>query len=428
MRQQDAWRRRANLYGCASASRLPTVHVEPTDARVRRDLQLAVAWHNPLQATASGFEAEQNDRKHREQLGQRPPLDRLQALQDLTATVPRDLRPSGSPAKQGAWRVGYNNHAHCEARAHPNGLFEPSETMRERVAMGSSASASCLTVSRTISYPLTPASAAQVAESMYPFDERVAREEMDRRMNVGGRSNNDEAHDCHRAPWSPNARLPSSKTGSPSKIGSVSPQKQRLAVRSVATKPCTRVRATPQEMDGRCIGKQQRVVAQANETFARIRKKVDRHKKAALRYSLPLEDSTQGRSYRLGLDAVPSSHPAMDQQQDELTGAPSPAQPHKFRPKSAAATGTLLGPSRSTNALEPEVSVGKVAGAKRRPHSASVCYLRHSTVYCLDTAAANNNGPDEPNGANPSDYQSLLANERRKRSQNQSQLLQLLAK
>lgn len=412
MPQQDAWRRRANLYGCASASRLPTVHVEPTDSRVRRDLQLAVAWHNPLQATSSGFEDEQKDRKHREQLGQRPPLDRLQSLQDLTTTVPKDVRPRGSPVKQqSAWRVGYSNHAHCEARAHPNGLFEPSETMRERVALGSSASTSCLTVSRTVSYPLTPTSATQVAERMFPFDERAAREEMDRKTNVG--SNNDETHESHGPPWSPNGRVPSSQT-SPSKSSAGSPQKQRFAVRSVATKPCSRARQTPQQMDRRCIDKQQRVVAQATETFARIRKKVDRHKKAALRYSLPLEDSTQSRSYRLGLEAVPSA----TKQRDELIAAVSP---RKFRPKSAAATSTLLGPSRSTNALEPVALVGKVAGAKRRPHSASVCYLRNATVYCLDSAANNN----ESNG---SDYQSLVASERQKRSQNQSQLLQWLAK
>lgn len=100
------------------------------------------------------------------------------------------------------------------------------------------------------------------------------------------------------------------------------------------------------------------VLAKAVEQCAALRKKLDRLKDPTERYALPIEDGERyPRAQRLGLDA------------------PERSTRGEFRPKSAAAA--------AKPKLEPTV-----AGARRRPRSASIAYLRRSTVFCMADGAA----------------------------------------
>lgn len=478
--------RRANLYGVSSANRLPQVQVvtAPTrDARVRKDLQL-LADRGPsslLDQHHHVYEDECNDRKHREDLGLRPPLDAIQRLQDLFTTVAKDLRTQHASNQQHGelghtasgkvhssstkreWRVGYKNNPHGGSRGPLNGMFEPSDAVRE-CALVITRDPLALQQSLAIAYPVAAMSPEKIACEMQPFDEEAAWDAMERRTSVHrGRVNQEDEDEDEGTPWCPASYLTIQTKGSESSLNkkSLKPGSgpiQTHALRRVATysqeKGAARARKAPLAVDDSCVKKKQNLLSKAAASYARIREQLDRSKDPKLRYALPVEDLTKKRAYRLGLEPVPSTFEAADQTSNNLeseapTGAETvPTERLRFRPRSAAgnvpfrssALRKSLSSSGSFSALEPALSVGKVAGAKRRPHSASVCYLKSSTVYCVD---APNSQPASYNRQQQSslhdqsqqqqqddgaDFGSVLDRERRKRRCNQDQTLAMLSK
>lgn len=161
---------------------------------------------------------------------------------------------------------------------------------------------------------------------------------------------------------------------------------QRFPIRSV--EPFEPIDEAQEEfvVDTRCARRQQTLLTKVADTYARVRARMDRMKDPHLRYELPVEDAAQHpRAYRLGLD-VPSTAIKPTKRKEKL----------KFRPKSAGTslgfqTG-CLGP-KGGDLLAPERNgSGKVAGARRRPHSASITYFRNSTVYCMGPATPSKSG------------------------------------
>ncbi|KAE9102634.1 hypothetical protein PF010_g14034 [Phytophthora fragariae] len=159
VRQEN--RRRAVLYDVSSPSgkRLPSVCLQPADARARRDLMRITQMEDKRMESEkkSAYEAEQNDSKHREHLNYRPPMDHIQNLHDLHTTVAKDCRgrvkltpeqrmfaklkqkfgskqygevPDGTKPE---WRLGYKNNIDTGSHAGVNGTFEPRDGTRERI-------------------------------------------------------------------------------------------------------------------------------------------------------------------------------------------------------------------------------------------------------------------------------------------------------
>lgn len=495
--------RRANLYGVSSAKRLPQVQLLPEskkDARVRKDLQLLADRVLPYTGgdhhhhQCQLHEDELNDRKHREDLGLRPPLDQIQQLQDLFTTVAKDLRTkhasnqqqngemdsvkaTNSSITKREWRVGYKNNPHGGSRGPLNGMFEPPDAVRE-CALVVTRDPLALQPSLAIAYPVALMSPEKIASEMQPFDEEAARDAMERKTSVhcnarGGVNEEDEEG----TPWCPASYLTlhdkgDKKTKTKKSLDPDLGVTQTHALRKVATfdleKGAARARKAPLAVDDTCVKKKQSLLAKAAASYTRIREQLDRSKDPKLRYSLPVEDLSKKRAYRLGLEPVPSTFEAADQMttagpqsssnNPELEAAigdtisPTPSSTARtgrlrFRPRSAAgnvpfrssALGKSLSSSISFSALEPAPSVGKVAGARRRPHSASVCYLKSSTVYCIDAPSSQTSlynpyqqqsslhdlGSEQPEGV---DFGSVLDRERRKRRCNQDQTLAMLSK
>ncbi|TYZ58024.1 hypothetical protein PybrP1_012841 [[Pythium] brassicae (nom. inval.)] len=455
--------RRTSLYGVSSPKRLPRVRLQSADARVRRDVAAV------LLAADSGASQplvdELRDHKHHEDLGLRPPMDQIQRLHDLFTTVPKDLGDTDEHyatrggAKKHEWRVGYKNNAHGASHGPLDGLFEPFDAVRDAQLLLARADQPHATPSHSaaIAYPTPHLSPAEVAAGMQPFDEDAAREAMERRMSV--QCNQESAGDAH---WCPASFSSIRQKGKPKRSGSsgslarTTAGSQHFPVRSVpgvgdpnALPP--RARKAPLAADDRCVQQKQSLLAKAAASYARIRQRVDRAKDPKLRYALPIEDPSKTRAYRLGLEPAPSSVDAAaaggsNSASSHNADAPLPpscspsATPSRerlrFRPRSAAGVNvpfrSLSSPSSSqrslnsggASSLEPALSVSKVAGAKRRPRSASVCYLSSSTVYCVDAPATDSRQPQ----LSGSDFDSVLDRERNKRRCNQSQSLALLAR
>lgn len=451
-------RRRSNLYGVSSFKHLPRVRLEPPDARVRRDVAAVVlaaadtggvfsssSLQQPLVDTLRGH-------KHHEDLGQRPPMDQIQRLQDLVTTVPKDLGDRDEPddANRGrksvtkrVWRVGYANNAHSTSHGPLDGLFEPFDAVRDALQQPLARSQSA-----AIAYPTPQQSSAEIAADMEPFDEDAARDDMGRRTSIQRNDASACDNDKHWCPASfatiHEAYKPTTTTTPSRSSGSLArdtAKSQGFLIRRVpsdrqdALPP--RARKAPLATDDRCVQQKQSLLAKAAASYARLRQRVDRVKDPTVRYALPVEDPSKQRAYRLGLDPVPSSvveTPARndsDSSHTTATGRPCARERLRFRPRSAAGVhvpfrslSSLSSSSLSSpHSLEPFTSVSKVAGAKRRPRSASVCYLGSSTVYCTDAPASSSGPSDTLN----SDFDSVLDRERDKRRCTQSQTLSLLA-
>lgn len=503
-RDCEGLRRRANLYGVSSAKRLPQVQLLPEskkDARVRKDLQLLadrVLSIHDHHRQCHVYEDELNDRKHREDLGLRPPLDQIQQLQDLFTTVAKDLRTQNnqqhvdlghgtnhkvqSSTTKREWRVGYKNNPHGGSRGPLNGMFEPPDAVRECVLVVAR-DPLALHPSLAIAYPVEVMSPEKIASEMQPFDDEAARDAMERKTSVhrstrGRVSQEEEEEEEEGTPWCPASYSTLHDKGKKKTKKRLDPElgtmAQIHALRKVATygleKGAARARKAPLAVDDACVKKKQSLLAKAAASYARLREQLDRSKDPKLRYALPIENLTKKRAYRLGLEPVPSTFEAADQmttagrsQSSNSLGAEVATEPPvsshstgpterlRFRPRSAAGNvpfrSSALSKSLSTttnsfSALEPAPSVGKVAGAKRRPHSASVCYLKSSTVYCVDapskqTSYSNqqhsqpslqghdHGSEQQPDGA---DFGSVLDRERRKRRCNQDQTFATLSK
>lgn len=448
--------RRTNLYGVSSPKRLPRVRLQPADVRVRRDLAAVLLAAND---DTQPLDDELRDRKHREDQGLRPPMDQIQRLQDLYTTVPKDLSEKLEAGKKREWRVGYKNNAHGTSRGPLNGMFEPFDAVREMVRDAADQQQHpqqqqqrmAISQSVAIAYPVARVSPTKIATEMQPFDADAAREEMERRTSV--RRNQESAEDAHWCPASYSTICekgePKRSSGSTGTLARDTAGSQPFPVRKVSGvgNPDVlppRARKTPLTADERCVQKKQSLLAKAAASYARIRQRVDRSKDPKLRYSLPVEDPSKPRAYRLGLEPVPSSFETEADSNSTTTSSDretriSPSDSSsvtssherlRFRPRSAAGINVpfrSLAPSSSLSSLsslDPAPSVGKVAGAKRRPHSASVCYLGSSTVFCVD-ASSSHRGQQEPLG---SDFESVLDRERHKRRSNQNEMFALLSR
>ncbi|GMF65243.1 unnamed protein product [Phytophthora lilii] len=481
VRARQENRRRAVLYDVSSPTgkRLPSVSLQPVDARVRRDLlRLTQMQDNRVDSEKkSAYEDEKNDCKHRDHLNFRPPMDQIHKLRDLHTTVAKDCQNRVKPTAQQRmfaklkqkfgtkgydgvlddtkteWRLGYNNDVDTGSRAGVSGVFEPRDGIRERI-LDSRNAPSLLPSSVAVAYPLK--------RSKVPVElvwrEREGEEPVGLPSSIPGKDNNQ--IDCaenaknnaqhHRRgakkkPWCPASSFKSPNYSSPRRrcpIERFTPPNfdsptnsldeegegnsslrahdhdglQRYPLRDV--EPFERIDEADEGfvVDARCARRQQTLLVKVADTYARVRARMDRLKDPQIRYELPVEDSTQHpRAYRLGLDELPSTKPK-----------PRKEKP-KFRPKSAGTslgfqTG-CLGP-KSGDLLTPELNgAGKVAGARRRPHSASITYFKHSTVYCM--------GPPTPSKsgcvAAATDFRTVVDVECRKRLRERDALLRKIA-
>ncbi|KAF4029060.1 hypothetical protein GN244_ATG19225 [Phytophthora infestans] len=423
-------RRRGALYNVSSSNgrRLPSVSLQPADARVRRDLlRLTQLEDKRVESEKkSVYEDEQNDCKHREYLNYRPPMDQIHKLRDLHTTVAKDCRErvinrnSGSNQEDNTkaeWRLGYSNSVDTGSRAGVGGTFEPRDKTRERILDWRSAAA-LLPDSVVVAYPLNK------------FDNQ---DETKRNQLV----NSPRRRVVKKKPW-----CPASSSKSPSSVNSRRRYPverftffgveengdtdfndhdglQRFPIRRVESFESTEETETEGVVDPRCADRQQSLCTKAAETFSRVRARIDRFKEPHLRYELPVEDPVQyPRSYRLGLDDVLSTASVKMIRNEK---------PH-FRPKSAGAS---VGFQTKSQAQKPDDLLapgfnesGKVAGARRRPHSASITFFTNSTVYCMGPATPSKSGCISA----ASDFRSVVDVECQKRLRERDAILQKLAK
>ncbi|TMW61759.1 hypothetical protein Poli38472_010822 [Pythium oligandrum] len=387
--------RRASLYGIASCSQLPSVRIQPSDARSRTDLRLIApidaAVHHDGHAL---YEQEMEDRKYAAHRGVRPAMDQSHPLQDLYTTVPTQIHGLPTTTSK-AWRVGNQNNPQSDYHgAAMRGVFEPTDSVRERLVQSHT--------STPLAYPAQRISADEVKERMIPYDEKQAREVVEEKLGIGMNSQRQRTV----PPWSPASHATLAQRGQQKQKKKTKTLQQRHAVRPVASP----LKKMPVQVDERCIHKRQQAVEELNTRYQQLQTHADRHKDPGLRYSLPVEDPQSTRAYRLGLDVVPSSLQTQKKKKKRSDTRP----PILFRPKSAVALRmdtTLASPSKlvrssSVASLGSDASdrPGLVAGAKRRPHSASVCYLGNSTVYCMDP-------PDEKQTSASTDASPLAAYE-----------------
>ncbi|EEY53670.1 uncharacterized protein PITG_19845 [Phytophthora infestans T30-4] len=376
-------RRRGALYNVSSSNgrRLPSVSLQPADARVRRDLlRLTQLEDKRVESEKkSVYEDEQNDCKHREYLNYRPPMDQIHKLRDLHTTVAKDCRErvinrnSGSNQEDNTkaeWRLGYSNSVDTGSRAGVGGTFEPRDKTRERILDWRSAAA-LLPDSVVVAYPLNnprrrvvkkkPWCPASSSKSPSSVNSR-RRYPVERFTFFGVEENGDTDFNDHDG-------------------------LQRFPIRRVESFESTEETETEGVVDPRCADRQQSLCTKAAETFSRVRARIDRFKEPHLRYELPVEDPVQyPRSYRLGLDDVLSTASVKMIRNEK---------PH-FRPKSAGAS---VGFQTKSQAQKPDDLLapgfnesGKVAGARRRPHSASITFFTNSTVYCMGPATPSKSG------------------------------------
>jgi hypothetical protein len=481
VRARQEQRRRAALYDVSSpfGKRLPSVCLQPADARMRKDL-LRLTQQRDEQKSV--YEDDQDDCKHREHLNFRPPMDQINKLRDLHTTVAKDnrgraklsaeqrmfakLKLKFGPKQYGdasgtktEWRLGYSNNVDTGSRAGVGGTFEPRDGARERILDTRSAPA-LLPASVAVAYPVKESTIPpeliwrEREEDDEDQDEPVGSNELDDRNQAHTAGHKEPSasplhqRQVRRKPWCPASSAPMSKsptsssprrryrvelftppgadsaTDGPAQDGSSSPVFDsyaddgllRFPIRSV--EPFEPIDEADEEfvVDARCARRQRNLLSKVADTYARVRARVDRMKDPHFRYELPVEDGAHHpRSYRLGLDAVPSTKPQ------------KPSERPKFRPKSAGTslgfqTGAL-GP-KDGDLLTPDLNgAGKVAGAKRRPHSASITYFKHATVFCM--------GPPTPSKANcvsaATDFRSVVAVECKKRQRERDAVLGKLA-
>ncbi|POM71084.1 Hypothetical protein PHPALM_12392 [Phytophthora palmivora] len=420
VRQEN--RRRGALYDVSSPSgkQLPTVNLQPADARVRRDLlRLTQQLDNRTESGKSVYENEQNDSKHRQHLNYRPPLDHIQKLRDLHTTVPKDCRGhvkltaeqrifAKLKQKFGAnqyivesngtkpeWRLGYTNNIDTGSRAGIGGTFEPRDSTRERILDSRSAPV-LLPDSVVVAYPLK--------------DSKISHDLVWREPK--------------KKPWCPasSSKRPSSgKSRRPYLVERIIGDQdsedsdfydhdglQRFPIRNVEHFDLIDEVEAQSVIDARCAQRQQTVLTKAVETYSRVRKRLDRMKEPHRRYELPVENALQHpRAYRLGLDDVPSTFSTKPKKFKEKL---------KFRPKSA---GTSVGFQSASLAPKPGDLLtpqsgggGKVAGARRRPHSASITFFKHSTVFCMGSPTSSKSGCVSA----PTDFRLLNIDRRLQRS------------
>lgn len=305
---RDKIHRRGALYdlGASCGKQLP---------RVGREVLRRREIDHPV--VKSVYDDEQNDRKHREHLTYRPPLDQIMQVRDLHTTVAKDCRDKKKVSEQrlmaefyglkadvikAKWRLGYSNNVDSDARGGVNGTFEPQTALRERIF--DSKAALVVPSSRTVAYPLQDP-VVQAAST----------------LNSNTLTNNCVATSCRRYA-----------------------QRQQTRLTEVA------------------------------ERYTRVQSRLNRLKCSHLRYQLPVEDATQdSRAYRLGLDDVRSTESTKVKDKKII------------RPTSAGATSAGF---RVKCTINNGVH-GKVAGARRRPQSASVTYLKHATVCCTAPLPSN---------------------------------------
>lgn len=420
--------RRAGLYGRAEARKLPAVDLPPRDARARKDLQLLLLrqqagvadhhWTSNNAAAESRFEREQQDAaKHREAAGWRPPMDRVH---DLRPTVPKDLRAAeddvgNQSAHAQDWALGSGGRnaasSGVAARGGVDGVFQPPEgaaqvyaRTRHRLALPSA----------LLAYP--PRSPTAPTDALHEVEPHEPEHEAKPAWCPASYATLGSASDQQKQQQLPVA---ADAVSSPSR-------RQRFPLRSSASTPLLAAASrTTQQGEERCASRQRALLAKAADAYARLRRRVDKHKEPAKRYALPVEDEKRhSRAYRLGLDCVPSSStPSLLDERHERDPNASPTPNHaqnarsklEFRPKSA---GCLAGfQPTSNNALKSGGGVAKVAGARRRPRSASITYLGRATVYCMAPASPSGDGG----------FGGELADERRRRREDRASVVRALA-
>ncbi|ETP32950.1 hypothetical protein F442_18439 [Phytophthora nicotianae P10297] len=432
-------RRRGALYALSSSNgkRLPSVSLQPTDARVRRDLlRLTQLEDKRVESEKrSVYEDEQNDCKHREHLNYRPPMDQIHKLRDLHTTVAKDCRDRvklsadkrifakinqklGSKQDESTkpeWRLGYSNNVDTGSRVGVGGIFEPRDGTRERI-LDTRRATMLLPDSVVVAYPLNKSDNQDEAKENHLVDSPCYHRVVKKK------------------PWCPASSSKSASSASPRRrypVERFTPSGleesgdlnsydhdglQRFPIRYVESFEPIEADADF-VVDPRCADKQQTLLTKVAETYSRVRARLDRLKEPHLRYQLPVEDAAQyHRAYRLGLDDVPST---------ASTKPKKGKQKLNFRPKSAGASvgfQTISLTPKPGGFLTPELNGGgKVAGARRRPHSANIKFLKHSTVYCMEP-------PTPAYISSATDFRSVVDVECQKRQRERDAILQKLAK
>ncbi|EQC27365.1 hypothetical protein SDRG_14807 [Saprolegnia diclina VS20] len=346
-------RRKAALYNVGSAAQCPTT-------RRRKASQAPPPSPQPI--------------------GGRPPMAAVGFVHDLYSTVPSPRKPSNNNNhKHGSgdsdamhpvgWRLGHSNSASSFklAGAGTDGLLAPSDGSRQVLAVHG------LTdefKSLLLAYP--PRKALDVAAEL--ANPREWKKRIEGRPNVG-HHNIDLPRAWHEEPHEEDADT------KPAWVPPASPPKPHLFQNDMATsnqgpRPATPppINAIPLRTPDVFPGVQPYTLPvqttqsllqpaqDAERVYLNLEAAHNAHKNPGRMYTLPI--AKPGRACRLGLETLHSN-------------VSSTLEKRKLRPKSAL------------HAVQKAAPMVTVAGAKIRPKTARLSFLRSATVYCMDAAERN---------------------------------------
>ncbi|KAF0726990.1 hypothetical protein Ae201684_014855 [Aphanomyces euteiches] len=291
-------------------------------------------------------------------------LRRLAALYNLGnhASFPSTVKPGkggkSRPAKENEyeakespeahtankWKLGHNNSTSSFklSASGIDGLLEPSDGARQVLAMHASP---CLEFEKLLlAYP--PPSVTSVSKTLAkpaqnwtkPYKSQPTTSQYN--TDMPGAWEQERIDSCTKPPWNP--------PGSVQTNDKSPPKTQRKE----------KHQAKEYTIPNQTVERMVRQAQKAERGYMAVKTKNEKEKNPAQTYALPIAASPAARSYRLGLEPLPSSNG------QEIK---------KPRPKSAIHLSTAI----------------KVAGAKMRPKTAKMTFLRSATVCYMDTPETN---------------------------------------
>ncbi|ETV93377.1 hypothetical protein H310_12639 [Aphanomyces invadans] len=317
-----------------------------------------LALHQLVQEDANGADA--SDMPQPPFQG-RPPAGHVGFVQDLQTTVPdRHRVPT-----RGDWKLGRNNSASSFklSASGIDGLLEPSDAAREVVA------ATCPTAEfRNLLLAYPPADVNHVAKALASPAQDWVKPRVSRPCDSyhnsdcpggwpKGSTDNNHAADAPdpETPWVP--------PNSPHRTDPAKSKHARSSLNPTALRDAQGSARPPYVLPTRTVDTLLRRAQSAERGHNAVRARIHWHKNPAHMYSLPV--ASPSRSCRLGLDAL-ASDPSIDAQ-------------HKPR-------STTTRPKSAVHLMKHAI---QVAGAKLRPKTARMSYLKTATVYCVDTPETN---------------------------------------
>ncbi|KDO22814.1 hypothetical protein SPRG_11573 [Saprolegnia parasitica CBS 223.65] len=358
-------------------------HKPPVNvAEIRRKAALynvGSAAQCPKTATRRRRQSSQAPPPSPQPIGGRPLMSAVGVVHDLYSTVPSPRKLMNNNHKHGAddgtramhpagWRLGHNNSASSFklAGAGTDGLLAPSDGARQVLAVHG------LTdefKSLLLAYP--PPKAMEVAAEL--ADPREWTKRIEGRPNVGHHNTDlprawlEEPHEegAEKKPsWVPPASPPKTHLFQDDLVSNQGPRLEpSLPINAIPLRqPEAFAGVQPYTLPVQTTQSFLQHAQDAERVYLNLEAAQNAHKNPGQMYTLPI--AKPGRACRLGLETLHSN-------------VSSTLEKRKHRPKSAL------------HAVQKTSPMVTVAGAKIRPKTARLSFLRSATVYCMDTAERN---------------------------------------